>query len=151
GGFKESPRYWEGSRRVRASFYRHTLADLLALAPLFISEGKSYRMAALGDVELGHVELPNDELERTIREIQDFVRAVEPAWAMDEHEPIPDDALAQVVEAFATLQSCARAVTTNQATPMQQIALQVYIPHPAADHQGRTRWVLRGRLADSII
>jgi hypothetical protein len=153
-GFEDRARYWEASRKARESFYRYTLADLLAMV-FDVTETP-------GGTRPPVVELPEDEFVDVVRLIQDRVIAVEAAWApsMDEgaHRlhpsvapPLPSDARAQVGEAFATLRKCAQAVAEGRATPMHRLTMRIYIPLPSADRDGRPRWMLRGRLADGIV
>src|SRR2546427_3971432 len=106
-GFEDRKRYWEASRRVQETFYRYTLADLLAMV-FDVTEflgGKHPPVAKLDDEEFEHV----------VRLLQDKVIAVERAWepAMEGQYgagPLPPDARSQVARAFRTLRAAARSV-----------------------------------------
>jgi hypothetical protein len=146
GTFEDRARYWEASRRVRESFYRYTLADLLALVfdVTEIPGGSRPPVAQLAD----------DEFEHVVRLLQDRIRAVEPAWepAMDQQTPLPPDARDQVARAFAAVRESARAVAARQ-PPFGTLALtmtvKVAVSVPS-ESEPRARWTLRGSLADGI-
>ncbi|HXG02445.1 MAG TPA: hypothetical protein VNO23_03380 [Candidatus Binatia bacterium] len=132
-------RYWEASRRVRETFARHALADLLRWAHDLADE----ILAA-----------PDDELEDFLFSLRERVGAIEPAWApaMDALREAPGASLRrELAEAFVKIRALAHGVATRQASPPTPVTVELSISHPAEDRDGRPRWIVRGRLADALV
>jgi hypothetical protein len=139
GRLGETPAgYWEASRRVRETFARHALADVLFWA---FAADEIARM-------------PEAELDSFLdRGILDLVPAAEPAWApaMDALRGAPVAALrGDLAKAFARIRALAHDVATGEPTAMIPMTVRLYAPGPP-DRDGRPRWALDGRLADGII
>lgn len=128
--FNAQIKYWEMPRRVRETFARSHLADLLHTA---------------FDREI--LKTPHGDL------LEDFVRAlvvsIEPTWVIDE----VDRTLvrAEITQAFEALQSCAQAIASNRITPTHTLTVRVSVPAVAADRDGHPRTMLQGRLADALV
>ncbi len=84
-------------------------------------------------------------------ELRSRIGAIVPAWWRADltRDPLPQDARAQVAEAFALLRSCAHQVATGGYTPMVPMAVQIILD--ATPGHARARWRLHGRLADGLV
>jgi hypothetical protein len=129
--------YWEASRRVRESWARFELGNLLfwAFDPEFST-------------------LPEDRLEDFISALRDRVGAAEPAWkpAMDALRGIPVTSLrGDLKQAFATIRELARNVATSQPTGIFRMRVDLFLSTADRDRDGRPAWYLDGRLRDGLV
>ncbi len=146
--FAGRQRYWEASRRVRETFCRYTLGDLLSMV-FDVTE-------IPGGPRPPVAELEDDEFEHVVRILQEYVADTEPAWeqGMDESRrlPLAEDARAQVAEAFERIRAIAHDVAAGEATDEVRVTVGISLPARIyQDRAGRPRWVFHGRLADALV
>jgi hypothetical protein len=129
--------YWEASRRVRASWARFELGNVLLWA---------------FDDELPT--LPEDQLEDFLYGARDRVGGAEPAWqsAMDALRGVPGDALrGELASAFKKIRAIAKDVATGETTAILRITVGLYLPSKDRDRDGQPAWNLDGRLRDGLV
>jgi hypothetical protein len=130
--------YLEASRAVRETFARHVLGDVLRWA---------FEAGAI-------VTLPEDEIEDFLFSVRDRISTVDPVWApaMEALRAVPAAPLrADLDEAFATIRTIAQAVASKASTNPARLTVQIVLPTPSSDRDGKPRWTMRGRLADALI
>jgi hypothetical protein len=136
--FEDRMRYLEASRRVRETFARHELANVL--------------MWAFSADEI--VGLPEDELESFLYGVREGVSAVEPAWkpAMDDLRLVQVESLrGDLARAFAKIRVIAKNIATSEPTAGYRVALALHVQGRGSDRDGRPQWTLSGRLADGLV
>jgi len=135
--FEDRPNYWEASRRVRETWARFELGNLLfwAFDPEVLTQ-------------------PEDEFESFVAFVRDRVAGAEPAWrpAMDALRGIPVKSLrGDLKEAFKMIRELARDVATNQPTGSFPMRIRLYLFNRPGDREGRPVWHLSGRLRDGLV
>lgn len=135
--FEDRQKYWEASQRVRATYARHELANVL--------------FWAFGADEIAR--MPEEELESFLYGVSQGIQAVEPAWA-PAMENLRGASVAglrsELAKAFARIRQIAQDVATGEPTAMIPMTVRLYAPGPP-DRDGRPRWSLDGRLADGLV
>ena len=135
--YEDRQKYWEASRRVRESWARFELGNVLFWA---------------FDHELSN--LPEDQLEDFLYHARVSVVGAEPAWkpAMDRLKGVPVTSLRpDLKQAFATIRELARDIATGKGGGIFSMKIQLYVPDQAHDREGRPKWCLDGRLRDGLI
>jgi hypothetical protein len=135
--YEDRQNYWEASRRVRESWARYELGNVLFWA---------------FDHELPN--LPEDQLEDFLYGARVSVVGAEPAWkpAMDGLKGIPVTSLRpDLKQAFATIRELARDIATGKPGGIFSMKIHLYVPDQASDREGRPKWCLDGRLRDGLI
>jgi hypothetical protein len=138
--FTSRQRHLEASRRVRETFARYTLADVLHWA------------FSLADEITGPD--PDEALPSFLYGLAGDLRTVEPAWA-PVAEGLPtmpvETVRAELREAFATIRGIAQDVAKGAQTDWIPVTVQLFVSHPSGDREGRPRWHLHGRLRDALV
>ncbi len=137
--FTSWQRHLEASRRVRETFARYTLADVLHWAFSLAKE---------------LTEASQDELDSFLYGLGDRVAAVEPAWtplAEELQHMVVDTVRAELREAFTAIRGIAQDVAKGEQTDWIPVTVQLFVSHPAEDREGRPRWCLHGRLAEALV
>src|SRR5262245_26471822 len=120
--YDDGERYWEASRRVRASWARFTLAHVL--------------LWAFDDALPA---LPEDQLEDFLYGAKDRIAAADPAWtpAMEALRGIPATSLRDDLrQAFKRIRATAKNVASGETTSIFPIRVGLYLPAQVGDRDG---------------
>ncbi|MGH8695716.1 MAG: hypothetical protein ACREVS_04525 [Burkholderiales bacterium] len=136
--FERARPYLEASRRVRETFARAELANVL------------HWSFALADEILG---LSRGELDDFLYGVRGGVVAVDAAWQPAIHRwPSTTKALRdELGEAFAKIRAIAHTVASNEPTEPVAVTVELSVAGRVNDDEGRPAWRLRGRLADALV
>jgi HAMP domain-containing protein len=131
------PPYLLASRRVRQTFARYELGNVLLWA--FDAQVPA---------------LPDDQLDEFLYGLQSVLRTVEPALATVAGVVAAmsrPDIRAELTEAFERIRTLAQDVAAGHPTGTMPVTVDVYLPDRAEDRDGRPRFGLHARLADALV
>jgi hypothetical protein len=130
--------YLEASKRVRETFARHELANVLQWA--FSADEISA--------------MPEDQLEDYLYGVRGRIAAVDPVWTstMDALRRAPAARLrADLAAALAHIRQIASMIASGLPSPMVSVPVRVFVTDQTFDRDGKPRWMMQGRLRDALV